>query len=399
MATKVLDLELEQAPSTITGLEGYQQALVLFRFHGRPVGQAYLPVINGRLNQTELQEAATFAPGWDYYRQRLYDYLDWDEIVAAGRQLAAERPLRQATVAVCTRDRPDDLARCLDAFMALPDDGQEFLVVDNCPSTDATQKIVAQYDGRVRYVREDRPGLNVARNRALREARHEIIAFNDDDAIPDPNWLRALLRNFQDPDVLCVTGLTMPVELETKAQEWFERYSPFGRGFQRRFFEGKPDMAPAAGRVGAGANMAVRRSLLEKVGPFDEVLDSGTPTRSGGDTEMFARILSARYHIIYDPAALTWHRHRRTWRELRRAVYGYGVGTYALWTRMLLVERRLGVVLAAGQHFLFHQLPMVWRAITRQGDHMPLDLALAELAGCLAGSRAYLISRRLQDQR
>jgi hypothetical protein len=67
-----------------------------------------------------------------------------------------------------------------DALLRLPEDGQELLVVDNCPSTDATCNLVAAYEG-IRYVREDRPGLNVARNRALREAVNEIVAFTDDD--------------------------------------------------------------------------------------------------------------------------------------------------------------------------------------------------------------------------
>src|SRR6266567_2037807 len=83
-----------------------------------------------------------------------------------------------------------------------------------------------------------------------------IVAFNDDDALPDPNWLRVLLRNFADPLVVCVTGLTMPMELETEAQEWFERCSSFVRGFTRTVYDQTRLHPLAAGKVGAGANMA-----------------------------------------------------------------------------------------------------------------------------------------------
>jgi GT2 family glycosyltransferase len=196
--------------------------------------------------------------------------------------------------------------------------------------------------------------------------------------------------------VMCVTGLTMPIELETSAQEWFERYSPFGRGFLRRLFYGTPAMALGAGHVGAGANMAVRKSILEKVGPFDEALDSGTPTRFGGDTEMFARILSKGYHIVYEPAALSWHRHRRTWQELRKTTFGYGVGIYAVWTRRLLIDHQLGVLISALQHARYYQLPSLTHALLRRPNHIPLDLVLSEMAGCLFGTYAYFFSRNRQ---
>jgi GT2 family glycosyltransferase len=389
LPTKVLDLDLEQLPPVIAGLERYPRALVLLRWRSKPVGQVLLNTPHGRITRADLlRAAATMEEMWERVDQlQLFDALQWDEVDV---DMPEPGP---ATVAVCTRDRPDDLRRCLPALLQLPDDGQEYLVIDNCPSTNETEKLVAAFGERVRYVREDRPGLDVARNRALREARHEIVAFNDDDAIPDPGWLRALIRNFRDPNVLCVTGLTMPFELETEAQEWFERYSPFNRGFKRRVFHlwNLPPLASA--RVGAGANMAVRRSILERVGPFEEALDGGTPTRSGGDTEMFARILSNGYRIAYEPQALSWHRHRRTWQSLRNTVYGYGVGVYAVFTHQLLVEHEFTVFLRALAWFYYDQLPRLLRAARGDPQNLPLDLILAELKGCLAGPLAYLRAR------
>src|SRR5262245_53736144 len=310
MATAIVVVELQQVPAEINGLDRYRRALVLVRWRGCPVGQAVVPVFNGRITGIHLRDAAFKAGGMVFWDRWLRDYLEWDEVTPKDAVLPG------ATVAVCTRDRPEDVRRCLEALMRLEHDDQELLVVDNRPSTDATRRIVAEFP-RVRYVREERPGLDIARNRALREARHEVIAFCDDDAAPDPGWLRALLRNFQDPRVRCVTGLTMPIELETEAQEWFERYSPFGRGFKRTVFDLTNHNPLVAWRVGTGSNLALRRSVLEDVGPFDELLDAGTPTCSGGDYEMFLRILTAGYRIVYDPAALSWHRHRRTWEELR----------------------------------------------------------------------------------
>jgi hypothetical protein len=114
---------------------------------------------------------------------------------------------------------------------------------------------------------------------------------------------------------------------------------------------------------------------------------------------MFSSILDAGHRIVYEPAALSWHRHRRTWEELRQALYGYGVGVYAFWTRHLLFERELKVPKLAWGWFRHTQLPALVRSLLRRPGSTPLDLLLAELRGCATGPWAYLSSRRqLQRQ-
>jgi GT2 family glycosyltransferase len=377
--TAILDVAAEAVPDAADGLARYREALVLVRRGGRPVGQTRLPVRDGCVEGDTLRSAVT----------RVLDSAP----DAVPEPAPGPAPSPTATVAVCTRDRPEDLARCLAAIARLRDDGQEVLVVDSASSTDGARRVSEGYP-RVRYVREDRPGLDVARNRAIREARGDVLAFCDDDAAPDPGWLRALLPAFRDPAVAGVTGLTMPVELETAAQEWFERASPFGRGFARRVFDRGTLDPLAAGRAGGGANMAFRLAVFDRVGLFDEALDAGTPTRSGGDTEMLSRVLTAGLRVVYEPAALCWHRHRRTWPELRDTLFGYGVGVYAFWTRRLLVEREARVFRLAADWLLRHQLPALARSLLRRPGAPPPDLLLAELAGCAVGPLAYLRSAR-----
>jgi glycosyltransferase involved in cell wall biosynthesis len=277
--------------------------------------------------------------------------------------------------------------------MNLPDEGQEIIVIDNCPSDNSTHNLVSEFP-QVRYVLEKEKGLDVARNRALLEAKNEIVAFIDDDAIPDPNWLRAITANFNSPNILCVTGLTMPLELETEAQEAFEEYSPFCKGFTRTVFTGSIKNPISTGNIGAGANMAFRKSIVEKVGLFDEALDAGTPTHSGGDHEIFARILLSGYHIVYDPAALNWHRHRKTHEELVKVIYGYGVGVYSLLTRHLLINRELSTIGIAYGWFTGSQWGKLLRALRGRSGAVSRQLIFAELKGCFAGPSAYIKSRR-----
>jgi glycosyltransferase involved in cell wall biosynthesis len=385
MPTAVLDFDIKALPTQVEGLGAYRQAVVLIRHLGRPLTQVLLPVVEGRIDAADLRQAVVDSAGVGFWRRTLDDYLN----------LGAPSPatLPSATVAICTRDRPEDLSRCLHAVTRLPDDGQEILVVDNCPSNEATCQLVQQFP-MVRYIREMRPGLDNARNRALVAARGEVVAFTDDDAVPDSAWLRALLKNFTDPVVMCVTGLIMPLELETEAQEWFERCSPMGRGFRRRVFSKARQNPLAVGPVGAGASMALRRSVLDQLGSFAPELDGGTPTRSGGDHEMFIRILTSGYKIVYEPEALSWHRHRRTWDELRRTLYSYGVGVYAGWTHSLIERGEWGVFKQAWSWLRHDQLPRLGRALLGRPTSQPLDLILAELYGCATGPWAYLRSRR-----
>ena len=386
MATAILDLEISKLPPEIAVDEHYSKALVLIRLHGNPIGQATLATVGGRIGGNELRETLMNAVGENLWKNCLYDALEWDE-----RGPVQAVPI--ATVVVCTRDRPEDLQRCLEAFMRLPDDGQEYLVIDNCPASDATMELVKNYP-KVRYIREDVPGSSAARNRALREAKHEFVAFTDDDAAPDPNWLRSLLQNFSDPRVMCVTGLVMPLELETEAQEWFERYSPHGRGFYRLVFDGAKCDPLIVAPVGVSASMALRKSAIDFIGLFDEDLGAGTPTVGGEDCELFARILRSGYRIVYEPRALSWHRHRRTWEELQKTLQGYGIGVYAFWTRMFLVNREFSVPLLAWGWFRYKQLPELVASLRKQPNSIPSDLLLAQLRGCISGPMAYFASRK-----
>lgn len=382
MPTAVVQLHTERLPLRIVVAPPSTRALVILRRHNEPVARFDLPVINGEVDREAFARALFDAVEANGPRWLSRDYLGPDP----------KRPTPDATVAICTRERAGDLRRALVAARALSPAPAEVLVIDNAPSSTATRRVVAEFGAR--YVCEPRRGLDYARNRALIEAHADLIAFTDDDAAPEPAWLGALLQPFADARVWCVTGLTLPLELETPAQEWFERYSPFSRGFRRRIFDGTRHDPLAVGAVGAGANMAVRRSILTTLGGFDEALDAGTPTKSGGDHEMFGRILAAGHQIVYEPAAVSWHRHRRTWPELRDTLRGYGVGVFAIMMRRLLRDHEPRALRHSLMWLYRHHLPTLWHALRRHPGSVPLDLISAEIAGCLRGPVEYARSVR-----
>ena len=98
----------------------------------------------------------------------------------------------------------------------------EVVVVDNAPSDDATRKVVDTFPG-VRYVIERRPGLSIARNTGVRRSTGAIVAFTDDDGAPHPTWTAQVARALDHPDApLAMTGLALPVTLESEAAQLFD---------------------------------------------------------------------------------------------------------------------------------------------------------------------------------
>ena len=210
--------------------------------------------------------------------------------------------------------------------------------------------------------------------------------------VVEPGWVGAMLGPFEHARVGAVTGLTLPLELETHAQEVFEWYGGFGRGFRRRVFD-YTIMAPAAaGVVGAGANMALRRDLILHLGLFDAELDCGTVARTGGDAYAFYQVLCEGYQIVYEPAALVRHRHRQDDAALRRTLIGYSVGGFAFLTRCLHRHGDWQALPVAAEWFISDHVRQLVRALLRRPRALPLDLVLAQIAAIPLGPWAYFAS-------
>jgi GT2 family glycosyltransferase len=306
--------------------------------------------------------------------------------IASGLSL----PDLSLTVAICTKDRPDNLARCLNSLLPLQSPNAfEIVVIDNAPSDDRTQALVSGVPS-VRYVREPKPGLNFARNRALEEANTELLAFLDDDVVVDRQWLKGLMTAWaENPDAAACTGLVLPYELETEAQILFERRGGFGRGFEKirygQVLPSNPLYPCGAGIFGAGCNMTFRREVLLKLGGFDDALDTGAPLPGGGDLDMFYRIVRSGHPLIYEPQYLVYHQHRQEYEKLRRQYWTWGLGFMAFVTKSYQtdpVQRRQFRRLV--QWWLKDQGKQLIKSF--MGRHpLPSEMVWAELWGGVVG--------------
>lgn len=408
---KVVDIELEDPPTSFEGLEHYSALRGLVRLHGVPLGYVDVPLSAGRCTALQIREVMLKQLEWPLLRQHLLHYLAVDThseadlitqiLTAPAPDYTGPMPL--VTVAVCTRDRPDDLKLCLDALRQLDYPHLDIVIVDNAPATEATANLVRTHYPEMRYVREPRPGLNWARNRAILTARGEIVAYTDDDVIVDAGWVRALARVFAtNPGVMAVTGLVVPYELETESQIAFERYGGFGRGFEQKWYgvndiggERAATWHAGAGKFGTGANMAYRRSVFNEIGFFDPALDVGTVTNGGGDLEMFFRVLKEGHPLVYEPCAMVRHRHRRDYQRFRTQIANNGVGFYSYLVRSFLAypdEQRPLLRLGLWWFWYWSLRRLLMSLIRPVGSSR--DIILAELWGSLVGLRRYQQARR-----
>jgi len=303
------------------------------------------------------------------------------------------------------------LSRCIEALHRVTYPNVDLLVVDNAPSDETSKHLVTKNYPHVRYVCEPRPGLNWARNRVILEARGEIIAFTDDDAVVDPGWVDAIAGIFsQHPDVMALTGLVVPYELETEAQVYFEEYGfeeygGYGRGFSQQWYSTHPrnhlsDWHPiAVGRLGTGANMAFRRSVFDQVGLFDPAFDVGTVTEGGGDLEMFFRTLQRGFFLVYEPKAIVHHCHRQEYKDLQRQIQSWGIAFSAYLLKSLLTcpRDRWAIIRFTMWHLWKKNIPGLLSKFFRN-SHYPSGLTWARLRGLLIGPVRYFKAHRAAEK-
>jgi GT2 family glycosyltransferase len=420
---RVVEVEIGQPLPNLSSIDEktgqhYQQAVCLVRLHTQPLGTVELQLGESGVHADEYAQCI-----WEALNAQINEHMQQDKLplvtglCAKGLSCSntprcigeRDRFLAQApfvSVIVSTRDRLEQLQLCLSSLLALRYPQYEVIVVDNAPSTTATADYIQQtYRDvpQVRYIREERPGLSRARNCGIRTAQGEIVAFTDDDVVVDPYWLVELVRGFSLADaVVCVSGLILPLELETPAQFWQEEY--YGYSWSSRWFthaindmkenRSQSPMYPyTPGLFGAGASTAFTRTFLQRVGGFDPALGAGT-SAGGEDFAAFLQVVTQGYKLVYEPTALVYHQHRRDYPGLRKQIYHYGTGATAYLTKSILDNPRLLFDLVSKLPYgLFRFLHARSSKSSEKSASYPKELIRLELKGMLDGPLAYISNR------
>jgi glycosyltransferase involved in cell wall biosynthesis len=286
------------------------------------------------------------------------------------------------SIVVCTCNRAGKLAKLLEslAAMAVPEGlAWELIVVDN-NSTDGTARLLDEMEGRstlpLRRLFEPRPGLALAHNMALLEAKGDVIAFTDDDCRVASDWLAVLAREFRDGTLALLGGR---VELFDLA----DRPTTIRIGRERLDLTGDN----RAMETIIGCNMAFRRDIALRLGGFDTRFGSGCNIApSCDDADFVYRVQRAGGRIVYSPDLVVLHDHgRRTDAQIHALQQNYLRGRGAMYAKYVLQWDR------AIAHLAYWEIGRLIAGSIRSADRKT-DLFV--LANLLRGAARFIRLRR-----
>lgn len=218
-----------------------------------------------------------------------------------------EGPWPKISVVVCSYNGAATIEETCERLHRIDYPDFEVIVV-NDGSTDRTRKIVECFP--FRLINLENGGLSHARNVGMREATGRIVAYIDDDAYPDPQWLRYVAWTFMNTDHAAVGGPNLPPPGDGRAADCVAN-APGGPTHVL--------LDDVTAEHIPGCNMAFRKSCLESIGGFD------TRFRiAGDDVDVCWRLLEEGWTIGYHPGAFVWHHRRASVRTYLRQQKNYG---------------------------------------------------------------------------
>jgi len=214
------------------------------------------------------------------------------------------------SVIIATFNRCEALQENLHALVrqTLSNDSFEIIVVDNNSSDNTKAKVLSIIDlysgNKIQYIHEYKQGVSYARNAGIKVASGEFLAFINDDAQADQNWLNLILQTFNklDENVFALGGKLLP-SFKEKLPGWFkEEYEIFDWGENERYFFNH--------EFPYGSNLIVRKSAFETYGYFDPDFGMIKSKIIPGEEKEFinrVRINNKDAKVYYHPSIIVYH--------------------------------------------------------------------------------------------
>lgn len=281
---------------------------VLVRLHSHPLGTVDLSVPATGLDSASLR-AAIWDTLWGQIRRHLaaerpepVDGIPVEGFGEAGqarcswRAFVASETAPRATIVVTTCGGREELLRTIASALDQDYPNFDVTVVDNRPAVSGVRSLLSDTfpdATRLCYTPEPRQGLGRARNAGLHSTTANVVAFTDDDVVLDPSWLSWLVAGFgASQNVACVTGLILPLELETPAQLLFDDFAGWSARLERRVWTATSTgwTTPFTRTQSESSDLAPTPPFAGK--SFSSSADS-TPTWGSGPLPAAARTLTS----------------------------------------------------------------------------------------------------------
>jgi glycosyltransferase involved in cell wall biosynthesis len=298
------------------------------------------------------------------------------------------------SVLICTRDRPDTIGQAIESVAACDYPSFDLHVMDQSTSGE-TRRIVESLTERfadrcpIHYHHLETAGLSRAYNAGVRASDGPIIACTDDDVIVADDWLSRVAEPFEaDPELGLLYGqVLVPERLEDAVAAGIMVPALVREARQRLHRRNRNFVL-----WGMGANMAMRRSLLDDLLGFDEALGGGAPLRSSQDFDFSFRAYRAGHAILLEPSVKVDHYGSRTAEQWPATLRNYGIGDGAFYSKHI----RCGDLIAL--RLLLHQFARVLKRTATQSvrERRPMPISLygrGLVTGIRLGSR-FAVDRR-----
>lgn len=256
--------------------------------------------------------------------------------------------MKKISVIICTYKRPNILNKCLQSLKIQTNKNFEVLVIDNA-NDKRTKKIVSSYTN-VKYIVEKNTGLSFARNTGFKNAKYDWIAYLDDDAIAEKDWIENIIKFIKNHPQSKIFGGPYTRYSDIKIPSWFP--PEFGN-------KDLGDMIKQLNPPGAwlsGGNMIILKNLLEKFNGFNTNHGmSGNKVRYGEEIELQQKITNSNIPIYYSPNIKIKHLLRKEKMSLRwllKNSFSHGLNAYAIKNQKHTLRSHLGATLKAIQKFL-----------------------------------------------
>lgn len=290
-------------------------------------------------------------------------------------------PPTAVSAVIVTRNRPQIISEAVTSVLANDYPQFDLTIVDQSSSdaTAAALRPIGESDSRLRYLHVDEVGVSRACNTAIRNSGGDILAFTDDDCLVPTDWLRSIVAIFAaDPEAGMLFGNVLAPQGSRRAG-----ITPQMRVVQVERMSWSSRLRHGTKLFGGmGANFAVRRRLLDRIGGFDEVLGPGAPLVSGQDFDLAYRAICAGAVVLRTPDVQVIHQYgTRPADEWQTRLRDYALGDAALYCKHVRAGDAFAMLLLA--RWLTHQVarPAV-KAVVRGAP-----FSLSYLASFLHGIR------------
>lgn len=264
------------------------------------------------------------------------------------------------TALVCTSGRGDSVVETVQSILRPDSPCCELIIIDQSDDERTAHALEPfQDDPRLRYIHTQTKGKGVALNLGMEEARGEIIAITDDDCKVDETWPLGLAEIFREhPQVGVVYGNVIAVEYD-KEKGYIPAYQVRHETLCRNIWH-------KLKARGIGANMAVRRDVVQKLGGFDPELGPGGKFFACVDGDITVRCLLGGYHVFETTRSTVLHYGFRTWEQSRKLTHNAFIGIGAAYIKPLRCGRFEVVPLLLYEFLRYALFPSITATLTFQ---------------------------------